>query len=73
MEEKQLRKEVKMNRYLKRRRNFSVILIIVGVLMLIFNDKANFIFGPILMKWVGLIFLVLGVSGLARLYFHGNI
>jgi len=48
-------------------------LAIIGALMLIFNDKANFIFGPLLMMWGGIVFLVIGVSGLARLYFHGDI
>ncbi|MBS3076537.1 hypothetical protein J4481_02230 [Candidatus Pacearchaeota archaeon] len=62
-----------MNKHLKRRRNFSIILVVIGALMLIFNDRADFIFGPLLMMWGGIVFVVMGVSGLARLYFHGDI
>ena len=62
-----------MNKHLKRRRNFSMILLTVGVLMLVFSNWANFIFGPLLMMWGGIVFFVMGVSSLARLYFHGDI
>ncbi|MFW6310642.1 MAG: hypothetical protein ACOC1K_00230 [Nanoarchaeota archaeon] len=41
--------------------------------MIIFNKKADFIFGPLLIMWIGIILFVMGVAGLSRLYFHGDI
>ena len=74
MEGKQSKREKeKMNKHLKRRKNFSIIFIIVGALLFIFNKNAHFIFGPLLMIWVGIILFFQGVSSLIRLYFHGDI
>lgn len=62
-----------MNKYFKRKKNGSIVLLILGALMIIFNKKADFIFGPLLIMWIGIILFVMGVAGLSRLYFHGDI
>jgi len=68
-----------MNKYLRRRKNFSIFILIVGLLFIIFKESiALAIFGTTFIVtfyffYGGFILFSIGVISLARLYFHGDI